>query len=464
MSTPEFSAHEANHLDQLHGQERQTAIDGFREEECQLCDEVEAEWKNIPDEVRQRLTDESNCPAEFLSGTRQAFLEYVGLDASLAELTSSDLDDFMSLCLTEASEIAEKKEEIEEIDTTIDVLIKDIEAKAQGKKGRAYIAFAQRYVQEREMPDSVRENLQARFENIATTIDEMLAVTDDPDEQAAIAQIVDTSSLDLSGENRRAVFANVVEQIDASEDISKETKAKIKAEVIGVEGLDNATDTLNTLRDIRTNNGQFRNAHGKVVEFNDKNGVKIGRQTIFPDPKNPNGYLITEIVGGRKLTFPFEANTDPGYFNELKTSAAVAGIFANRDLQAPTQYILGHDGAAAQGYQEIRLDEEQVDRAKRLYGAFMGFGVELNTKFPSQSDLATFERRLQVTHPFGDLNTGDNTGLGDKGWTQIGMFKDGKLDIERIEEVGAFIRKNYNSLPSFEQLVEKFGEDAAFHQ
>ena len=469
MSNPELPSHEAAHSqpEKLHQQEWQVAIDGFKQEEINLSGQVEANWENVPVAAKDWLINPENCPAEYLDSTRQVFLDYAAVDASLAELTAGDLHEFMNFCLTEASEIAELDEEIEELDTTIDVLSTiDAFVTEKNLKGQAALDFAYQYINEPEIdiPESVREEVIARLEDIKVAVGEMIAITDDPAEQAAIAQIVDNSALNLSGENRRAVFADMVAQIDASEDISEATKTKIKAEVIGVEGLDNATDTLNTLREIRANDGKFRDAHGKLVQFSEEYGVEIDRYTIFPDPNNSNGYVAKLEVGGRTLRFPFAADTDPGYFNDLATSIAVASVFANRDLQAPTKHILGHDGFASQGYREIRLDEEQVQRAKRLYGAFMGFGVELETKFPSPSDLNTFERSLQNTHPDGDLNTGDNTGRGDKGWTQIGMFKNGKLNLERVEEVGAFIRKNYSSLPSFEQLVERFGEDELYQQ
>lgn len=460
MSIPEFNGHETASLEQLRLQEYQAALDGFRQEEANLSDNVEAEWQHVPPTVRHWLTDTNNCPTKHIAGARQVFLDYVVLDASLAELRTGDLDDFMNLCLIEASKIPQLDKDISDTQYETNIL-KDINARAeeQNLKGRAALKFAELYINDPalEIPDTVREKLRARLKDTQAAVTKILAVTDDPEEQAAIAQFIDKGSLNLSGENRHAVFADVMTEIEASEDISKETKAKIKAEVMGVPPLRNATTTLNTLAAIRANNGRFLNANGEVTTFDEHNGVALDRYTIFPNPKNPSGYIATIMVGGRELRLPFDQGADPGYLNSLVRAGGAAAIFANRDLQTPTQFILGYDGLAAQGYQEVRLDMVQVTAANELYEAFMGFGVAAQTDFPKPAELNTFERYLQATHPAEDFNTGDNTGLGDKGWEQLGMIKDGKLNLERVREIGGYIRQNYSSLPSFELLVSLFG-------
>ena len=171
-----------------------------------------------------------------------------------------------------------------------------------------------------------------------------------------------------------------------------------------------ANQMLDTLEQVRANDGQFKNADGQMVKFDQNNGVPVGRYTVYPDPADHNEYMAIAHVGGRTLQVPFSPDDDPSHLDEIMSAAMITQVLANRDLQAANRYVVGGDGLAAQGVTEIKLDEVQVKRAEQLYGAFMGFGTELRTGFPSQSELREFERRLQATHIDGDAKTGDNTG------------------------------------------------------
>ena len=435
------------------------------------CDGLTETVDTVPEAARIWLTNEKNCPIHLIGPTRQAFLNYVERDESLALLTGQDLEAFMSVCLVEASEIAEIDEKIEaeqasneEKRTTIDVF-SSITAAAteQGLTGRAYLDFALSYIQADEIPEAVRQEIEPRLARISGLLDEMLAVTDDPSEQAAIANILDNSTFDLSSDEPYTVFANVVEQIETSDALSETTKAKLKVEVLGIPPLKNATQMLNTLAEVRANNGQFRNADGQIVTLDEKNGVPLGRYDIHPDPSDHDSYLATTMVGGRRLSVPFSPEDDPAYLNELVSALMISQVLANRDFQGANRYILGGDGLAAQGYQGMRLDMEEVARAKRLYGAFMGFGSELRSGFPDPSQMATFERFLQFTHIDGDAKTNDNTGRGDQSWADLGMIdpQSGKLNMKQIERIGGHLQQNYTSPPSFEQLRNQFGDASA---
>ncbi len=247
--------------------------------------------------------------------------------------------------------------------------------------------------------------------------------------------------------------------VDNSDEISTETADRLRVQGLGIPtSFRDTTDLFQTLDQVRDSNGQFRK-NGKIVDFNEDNGIDLGRYSIHPDQTDKSGFVAKTQVGGRTLRVRFNRNTNPNLVDEMISSAMISQVLANRDFQAANRYILGGDGLAAQGVTDIRLDEFQVKRAEQLYGAFMGFGTELRTGFPDQSELREFERRLQATHIDGDAKTGDNTGRGDLSWQQIGMVtKNGDIDMNMVETVGAYVNgEDRTSLPLYENLVARFG-------
>ena len=92
----------------------------------------------------------------------------------------------------------------------------------------------------------------------------------------------------------------------------------------------------------------------------------------------------------------------------------------------------------------------------------MGVGTVLSSEFPTEGDLASFRWRLQATHIDGDAKTGDNTGRGDFSWKEIGLLDSasGQLNMQRVSEVGAFLNTKSTALPTYQELVTKFGDTA----
>ncbi len=316
--------------------------------------------------------------------------------------------------------------------------------------------------QVKTVPDFPKEEREAALKQlgmIAATLNQMTALVSDPEEAKAFNLIIANSSLDLSGTTNVAVFSDVMAQVSSSSGISEKTKAKIQLEVFGVQPIKNATDMLDTLQQVRANDGKFLNADGQLVDFNEKNGVPVGRFMVYPDPNDAQDFVAKATVGGRTLSFPFSPNENPSDLQREMKAAMIGEILVQRDLQGVTREIFGSSGLAAQGYSRIDLKPEEVARAERLYGAFMGLGTIVSSEFPTEENLNSFKWRLQATHIDGDAKTNDNTGRGDLSWQKIGMLdKTGKLDMQRVTEVGAFMNTKSAALPKFEELVEKFGD------
>ncbi len=269
------------------------------------------------------------------------------------------------------------------------------------------------------------------------------------------ADSVEKAGVDVT--DRQAVQSFVVESgfmEDAT--VSETTKAKV-AQKLGIAR--NATSMLATLENVKRNGGQFINADGKPVTFDTNNGIPVGRYTVYPDPTGNTEFIATSMVGGCKLRVPFNPTDSPAHLGRVMKAAMVTQAMANRDFQGSSRYVLGGDGLAAQGMTEIKLDEAQVARAEQLYGAFMGFGTVISTEFPSESELQSFEWRLQATHIDGDAKTNDNTGRGDLSWQRLGLLDEsGQLNMDRVERIGAFMNAHSTSLPAFAELESTFGQ------
>jgi hypothetical protein len=310
-------------------------------------------------------------------------------------------------------------------------------------------------------PGTAKQAAEQKMAQVQATLGQMRSVVTNPQERQAFESILSSTSLNLGGSNNYQVFADVMMQVDASDAISEETKDRLKVEALGIPPIHRASELQGTLTQIRQNDGTFRNKHGKVGKLSADNGIPVGRYKVHPDPNDASEYVATAKVGGRTLTLPFGINDDPNLLDERMSTAMIAQVLANRDLQGANRYILGGDGLAAQGVERIGLDEFQVKRAEQLYGAFMGFGTELKTGFPSQSNLQEFERRLQATHIDGDAKTNDNTGRGDLSWKEIGMLDaSGEINMAKVEAVGSYINQAPVSLPAYQSLVDRFGADA----
>lgn len=441
-----------------------------------LRGEVAAEaYPSIPEHAVRFL--ESRCTAEQLPFALQ---EAAQLDPALLEdpvVAEFELEDCISAAeiaarterveqrqdenATQRQELADAQAEGEQLDTTINGLRERISGNLTGDNKLGQLDQLLADVRGAEGFSAAERTAALRqLQMIRSTLVSMGQVVTNPQERAAFEQILSVSSLNLGESGNYAVFSDVMARIDASDAISEETKIRLRVEALGIPPFRDSSELLGTLEQVRVNDGRFRNADGQVVEFNARNGVPVGRYTVYPDPNDGSEYVATTTVGGRTLTLPFDANDDPSLLDEQMSAVMVAQVLANRDLQAANQFVLGGDGLSAQGIGRIRLDEFQVARAERLYGAFMGFGTELRTGFPRQSDLVEFERRLQATHIDGDAKTNDNTGRGDLSWREIGLIDEyGNVDMNKVEEVGAYVNQAPLALRQYDELVRRFSPE-----
>lgn len=89
-----------------------------------------------------------------------------------------------------------------------------------------------------------------KLNQVRATLDQMRSVVTNPEERAAFEQILSTASLNLGGDSSYAVFSDVMAQVDASEAISDETKASIRAST-GAPEVNTGSQAQNLLRETR---------------------------------------------------------------------------------------------------------------------------------------------------------------------------------------------------------------------
>jgi len=482
-----------------HNEQRECVQTDCQAERAALNVNVTEQWSDLPNTAVEYLTVKCQRP-EHLPIAMKNVRELLKADPSA--LDDPDLAEFeLDECLAQAEiaaktdqrsanaeTIAEKHEVLEteletgrQLDTTIDVL-SCLQSKHGDKLGRAYLEAIRTDVaknttqipnpnfdpsqppseenpefQLARLSEQEQSDLLSKLADIAATLDRMNGLIADPSEAAAFARIVSSSQFDISAEGNSSVFADLLVKVDASDQLSEDTKDKLHVQGLGV--IRNSTDLI-AASEMARETGQFVNPKTNRVEpFTEKNGMPLGDYTVYPDPKHPNEFVAKAEVGGRTLSVPYSLDDDPAFLNRLIKAAMVGGVLAERDFQGATREIFGKSNLAAQGYAEIKLDEEQVARAEQLYGAFMGLGTVLSSEFPNEGDLASFKWRLQATHIDGDAKTNDNTGRGDESWNKLGMLSNGHLNMTRVGEVGAYLNTKSTALPSFDDLEAKFGDN-----
>lgn len=96
-----------------------------------------------------------------------------------------------------------------------------------------------------------RPQLQAYLNGIRSQLNRMRAVVTDPQERQAFESILSVSSFNLGAESNQGVFADVIARVDASDAISEETKADLRAS-LGVPQVNTGSQAQDILRETRT--------------------------------------------------------------------------------------------------------------------------------------------------------------------------------------------------------------------
>ena len=255
--------------------ERQEPLDASRRERAFLDQETCREcWPDVPDHAADFLRHA--CPDHFpLAMDEAARIDPAELaDPVIAEFL---LEDCVTVAEQQAAEaqlrdnageiatldgqiasnyetIADVREERAEVNTDIEGLSDQVALNELTKtdpalkdlRGEALLnALASHpFVQE-------RPELQAYLNGIRSQLNRMRAVVTDPQERQAFESILSVSSFNLGAESNQGVFADVIARVDASDAISEETKADLRAS-LGVPQVNTGSQAQDILHETRT--------------------------------------------------------------------------------------------------------------------------------------------------------------------------------------------------------------------
>lgn len=440
-------------------QDRETTMSGTQSDLLALRDAMKEQWPDIPKSAGEYLLEHCksrNHLEQAIIATRELLATHPHSlnDPDVVEIILSDI--------IKEFDTATVDQQVANVRTKIDGIKHEIAGAAKGKRGFEQIKFAQAYLEEMNLDGAVKAELQTYFARIEQTFRRVSNIATTPEEQDEISRLIVNTKFDLAGGDMSAVFSGFILQTETSHVLSEASKDNI-AKLMGIPRSHRPKtggELLATLGTIKSNDGRFINNAGKVVEFNEHNGVSIGNFTVYRHPNDADEYIAKAQVGGRDLRLPFPPNANADFLTRQLRTAMIGFALANKDFQGAAQDVLGGNYSAAQGITEIKLaSETEVQRADHVFEAFLGTGTLYHGRIPSQHEIRVLDWRLQSTHIDGDGKT-NNTGRGDLSWQRLGMLSgNGKIDYEQLDSIGTFIRRSL-SLPNFDSLESKFGSVA----
>lgn len=414
-------------------------------ERITLCDAVENQWPGIPPQAIRYLAD--NCPSPELMSPLVAELNTlvtndpeIFSDPSLIPIIIGDLILTKNISLVRNNELAENRI-ANSLDTTAAV-VGAINTQTANLKGRVKLDAARKYLNNPDIPETVRSELLARFDQIETTLTSMSAVFTDPASQSEFDRIVSNASFDLGAPNLAQTFAPILEQVEASKTSTPEQIYKLREIVTGSDAQNSLTETItdesgNTVpRFTSDNKREFRRGVSGYVEGH-------GRQMI--EARAGDRMITKDITGwsGDDVGFLIEMT----YMWNMYDSFGVTGFV--EDVYKIDFSILG-DGNAFDPIQIMHL--RQV--LSHLTGSFEGYDGDIANLSEHKTLIQNQARLLSETQTA--LGLENNRSGTTKVMRRIGLEDEkGNLNLSVIKSFGDYTREHYgNGAPDQLRLVE----------
>lgn len=329
----------------------------------------------------------------------------------------------------------------------------DIQSKYQElRQNHSQIETLQLLLQDQALSENHRERLQ----NILNTISQLQSVVPQA-EQAAFSQILESSNLHLGSASMAAVFVEVWHSAEASNDLSEETKEKIREKLrIPSSRPRNGDELLKQIGDRE----KAADAEDGAVPFDEDHPIKLDENIdVYPDG---GGYLVEADTGSFTLRIRFPKHMTPHHLTDEVNNAMVCYGFSSAGFTDIPAMAFG------EGHIEIRGGVMEVnkpgDRAvgEKLAGAMLGeWNGYAKGEFLTPADLTLMRWRLQALYKTGDAGMGDdNPSLARESLTELGIIKNGKIDFDALEKAGSFIRMS-DTLPTFENVLAQMREEVS---
>jgi len=408
-------------------------------ERVALCNSVENQWPSIPPEAISYLA--KTCPTPELMPL--VVCKLIDLPEDEAPLLSDPdlmphlIDNFIVEAESDYVGIQQSETNTETIGlTSTKQVLNEITPKTANLKGRAKLEAAREYLNNPNIPQTTREELAARFDNIEMTLVSMSAVFTDPASQSEFDRIVSNASFDLGAPNLALTFAPILDQVEASETFTAEQKYKLREIVTGSDAQNSLAETTidangNTVpRFTADNKRDFRRGVSGYVEGH-------GRQMI---EARAGDRMITKDVTGW-------SGEDVGFLIEM------------------THMWNMYDGFGVTGFIEdvykidfSILDPIQIMHLRQvlshLTGSFEGYDGDISNLSEHKTLIQNQARLLSETQTaMGFENSRSGT---TKILRRFGLEDEkGNPDLEVIKSFGDYTKQYYgNSAPDQLRLVE----------
>ncbi len=423
----------------------ETELSDINSERSQLCSGIESQWPNIPPEVVNYLAN--NCPRPELMTEVLGKLGHLSkTDPKL--LSDTDLMPYLidGLIIDIENDtvdfqrgLADEKET--QVSTTQTVLNEIISTTAN-LTGRAKLAAAREYLNDPKIPETVRSELVARFDQIEATLASMSAVFTDPTSQSEFEWIISTTSFDFGASNIAETFAPIITQVETSDKFTTEQKFRLREIVTGSDAQNSLAETMadenghEVPRFTENNKREFRKGVSGYVEGH-------GRQMI--EARAGDRMVTKDVTGwsGEDVGFLIEAT----HMWNMYDSFGVTGFI--EDVYKIDFAILG-DGNAFDPIQITHLRQVM----SHLTVSFEGYDgdianlTEHKTLIQNQSRLLS---ETQTAFGFEDDRSGTTNVL-----RRLGLEDEkGNPNMEVIKSFDDYTKRHYGAgAPDQLRLVE----------
>lgn len=402
-------------------------------ERVALCNSVESQWPSIPPEAISYLA--KTCPTpELMSMVVNQLINLPEDEVPL--LSDTDfmpplIDEIISQVEINRSDIRQKQmDEKETRVSTTQTALSDINTLAANLKGRAKLEAARKYLSEDNIPETIREELTTRFDQIETTLVSMSAVFTDPASQSEFDRIVSDASFDFGAPNLTETFAPILEQVEASNTFTAEQKYKLREIVTGSDAQNSLTETIT-------------DEHGNTVPRFTYDNKREFRQGVSGYIEGAGRQMIEARAGDRMITKDVTgwSGEDVGFLIEMThmwnmyDSFGVTGFI--EDVYKIDFSILG-DGNAFDPIQIMHL--RQV--LSHLTGSFEGYDGDIANLAEHKTLIQNQARLLSETQTAMGFenNRSGTTGV----LRRLGLEDDkGNPNLDVIKSFGNYTKEQY---------------------
>ncbi len=418
-------------------------------------------FADIPLTARNYL--EINCPTQQLEKTAYYLRttkaeEFGGMDNIPKDYWPMVLDD----CIRATSDIEEirvidqeiSKEEDKNAERrqSISKIKADIAAYANNQTGRDQIAAAQMRLSElisdqaSGLSDIHKTELTSWLRGIATTLDQMSATINDPEEANVFEHLISSSQLHLTGDTASIVFSDLMTKIDETPAISNQTKQKLGRLVWAKTGgqVNSALDSVD--------------ASGKPLNTETRNPIQIGHGAIAYNKPDGTRAARVKLPNGRNREIPWRPEDSDDIIG-LKIS--LAKIWTQNEWDGQTDFF--GESIDIENHILSRTDPAKLRKVQLVMNALLGGMRGYDAIIIQDHEAKQVGWFNQFTSPKGDAMQGDfaqATAIENR--TNLGIHPNGvasMIDYEILAEAARYSEDQFGlGEPNYYMLQQHLHE------